>query len=156
MVEQESYTNFFIAVSSAEGYHRTAKMVKHQIRDGLEFLIKFSSVYVVNLAFACELYLKALLLLKNINFPKGNEGHNLKKLYNCLDNSCKSEITQKFNCTTSIDIFFENHLKVFVNYRYPYEIKNDRKPVHLNELETFTNVLESVCEKYQEEKTNAD
>ena len=156
MDDRDTYTKFFIASATAEGYHRTAEMIRQQIRDGFEFIIKFSGPYVINLSFACELYMKALLLLNGISFPKGQNGHNFKELYQRLPESDRETIEKKFGTAPCVFHFIDTHPKIFTDYRYPYERKDEKKAICLKELESFADILGAICLKRQEESNHAD
>ena len=157
MDDRDAYTKFFIAGATAEGYHRTAEMIRQEIRDVFEFTTKFSGPYVINLSFACELYMKALLLLKGIDVPRGREGHDLGVLFQLLTEDDRLTICEQFGYTPSICRFLANRPKIFVDYRYPYEEKNkEKEPIYLKQLESFADVLGSICQKHQEESNHAD
>lgn len=87
--------------------------------------------HVVNGSFACELYIKGLLMLQEYtlqdlkNLPN-HEKHSLSKLYDKLNESTKVElkdlVTKEF---TSSKQYFESYLNgistAFTDWRYNYE-----------------------------------
>ena len=78
---------------------------------------------VVNAAFACEMYLKALILKSGKKYPTNRDGHNLKKLYDMLLEPIQKHIYQfcvnKEDCAEIIfTSFLENHSRDFMDARY--------------------------------------
>lgn len=98
---------------------------------------------VVNMSFACELYLKSLLSDGN----KGNLGHDIKELFDDLSNEKKEIIKNSLEFRG--DKEFEKNIKinkdVFKNWRYAFEKKE--KTVDIIFLENFANVLHDIAEK---------
>lgn len=84
-----------------------------------------SNAVLTNVSFACELYLKHLLLSQKINYKSE---HSLDKLFNKLPSEMQESLKQLHPCTnTSIDMF-ERELtdvaKAFTIFRYMYERGN--------------------------------
>ena len=78
---------------------------------------------VVNAAFACEMYLKALILKSGKKYPTNRDGHNLKKLYDMLLEPIQNHIYQfcvnKEDCAEIIfTSFLERHSRDFMDARY--------------------------------------
>ena len=78
---------------------------------------------VVNAAFACEMYLKALIFKSGKRYPTNRDGHNLKKLYDLLSKPIQRELYQfcvsKEDCAETIFInFLGSHSQDFVDTRY--------------------------------------
>ena len=78
---------------------------------------------VVNAAFACEMYLKALILKSGKKYPTNRDGHNLKKLYDMLLEPIQKHIYQfcvnKEDCAEIIfTSFLESHSRDFMDARY--------------------------------------
>ena len=78
---------------------------------------------VVNAAFACEMYLKALILKSGKKYPTNRDGHNLKKLYDMLLEPIQKHIYQfcvnKEDCAEIIfTSFLERHSRDFMDARY--------------------------------------
>lgn len=61
-----------ILLRSADGYNRAGIILLEDTKDGIFFLKYSFSPCVVNFAFACELYLKYLLIIKNISYGKSH------------------------------------------------------------------------------------
>ena len=172
MVNSKEYTEYFIAAVTAEGYYQTAQLIRREIKDLIEFEMKFSSPYVTNLAFACELYMKSLMLIKGTPPPKGNDGHDLSLLYAKLDDEYKASLTDKYQSALKTDSlekekalveFVNQHKSIFKNYRYPYEKNTVREnnPLYLASLEALSYVLSVICsdianKNKQEVPSNAD
>ena len=77
---------------------------------------------IVNFAFACELYIKSRL--KQIG--KASKGHELKKLYNKLDDAFKNYLSLEYQEALETDqASFEKDIETFsnafVSWRYVYE-----------------------------------
>ena len=76
---------------------------------------------VVNSAFSCEMFLKALLIKLKINYNRNSKGHNLYLLYKKLPLKIQDTIA-KFcgnkNDATVFENWLENHAKDFMNIRY--------------------------------------
>jgi len=101
------------------------------------------SPFIVNKAFACEVYLKLLLLEYDIDFSdlKGNQRHNLLKLYTKLTEGIKDKnndihLLLKLTITKSE---MESISDAFVNWRYIYQYYD--KVSELNYV-----FLNSLCE----------
>ena len=104
-------------------------------------IISKQSPFIVNKSFACEVYLKLILLENNIDFKdlKGINGHKLWKLYSKTKSSFKKElqeymIPKGFN---NIDEKIKNISEAFINWRYiyqKYEIIDSLDFIFLDEL----------------------
>lgn len=155
----KNYENFVIAILAAEGYYRTAKMIRAQITDGLEYLFKFSGAYVINMALACELYTKGLLIKRGILFPcNAKKGHDLFELYQLLSPDDKQVIEKSYNAEPPILEFLEQQRSIFVNHRYPYENNPARKnhPLYFKPFESLTEALSVVCVLRYDESLNRE
>lgn len=78
---------------------------------------------VVNATFACEMFLKCLILKSGNTYPKDKDGHNLKKLFELLTPSIRTEVSKlcirnSNNPEGILLSFFEEHSKDFVDVRY--------------------------------------
>lgn len=86
------------------------------IEDGQ--LYQLAAPTVVNAAFACEMFFKAMLVFNNIKYPKK---HNLKVLYDELPKNCKKLIYQfcgDRNDENVILRFLSEHDNDFADIRY--------------------------------------
>ena len=81
--------------------------------------------FIVNKAFACELYLKLILLENNINFYdlRGKDRHLLYKLYSKLDNNFKTSLNShmKSKGFNNIDEKINKISNAFIDWRYIFE-----------------------------------
>lgn len=83
--------------------------------------VQLTAPTVVNGAFACEMFFKAILKHFNLDIPKGKDGHNLRKLFSLIptqerkiiSNFCFGENSEK-NFEKLLDI----HAEDFVHVRY--------------------------------------
>ncbi len=103
----------------------------------------------VNSAFACEVYLKALLLFYDIKIGKQ---HKIKELYEMLPeqakNGIRSEITNTYDGKW-YDLFWLESLEhisdAFVEWRYYYENLEQTHEIRLIFLTTFRDALREAC-----------
>lgn len=109
--------------------------------------------FLVNKAFACEVYLKFLLLEYNINFKdlKGKNGHNLLKLYEKVPLDFKKSLLKYVSSrgtlnNESLMIKLNSVSEVFTEWRYIYE-KFDGISADFIFLDTFCNFLDESCRK---------
>lgn len=95
-----------------------------------EILFKEDAFYalpaIVNISFACELYLKALLSVVAGTF--GKRGHKLAELFSCLPEDCKERLRKNFSKEVkgriSLDETMKIHSDSFLEWRYAYESMN--------------------------------
>ena len=96
----------------------------------------------VNRAFACELYMKAILCVKQASFF----GHNLKELFNQLPTSIQEEITSLLAYPKDD---FESKLEkascIFEECRYVYEYSSMRTDILF--LRKLSNALHAVSHR---------
>lgn len=77
---------------------------------------------VVNATFACEMFLKSLLVKMGIPYPQGKSGHDLYRLF-CKLPADKQEVIGKF-CSKDLSKFqalLQQHRNDFVDTRYYIE-----------------------------------
>lgn len=116
---------------TVDGFMAAADYLNQAIsKDGVLLGI-YGPAYTANLAFACEVYLKQLQLL-TIGIEKG---HELKRLYQSLNDDTKALIRGKYknNCEKycaeinnntelqDLDLCLENYNKAFEDWRYWFE-----------------------------------
>lgn len=99
--------------------------------------------FIVNKAFACEIYLKAILNAYNQNIPRDKHGHELSFLLSKVDEqiSFSEMICQKFDL--KLDDFIkevENISNSFNKWRYAYE--NEKLIIHHMFLNYFCDSLD--------------
>ena len=99
-------------VACAEAFLRLAEPVVIRIGEGVEertqshpFLPSMGDVAATatNLAFAIELYIKAILIASNIDVLTGREGHNLGTLYALMPEYFKAVIERSYEETRKKD-----------------------------------------------------
>ncbi len=103
--------------------------------------------FIVNKSFACEIYLKIILLENNIDFKdlKGINGHKIFKLYSKTNIDFKSNLhhemcLKKF---TNIEDKIENISEAFINWRYIYEKYEKIEPLDFMFLDELCNYLDA-------------
>lgn len=101
--------------------------------------------YAVNLAFACELYMKAIMIYRSSK-KEFCKGHDLYELFFCLDIVDKQYIKREFdtkNPSKNLDEFLIEDGKTFVDWRYALE-----KPVAMNltGFQTLSEILKNYVE----------
>ena len=121
--------------------------------------------FVVNKAFACEVYLKLILIENNFDLKKmkNHELHNLFKLYQNTDNKFKSDLINFFKNKygNKIDeLRFEEEIKkiskVFIKWRYIYEQAGKNPIVNYGFLNSFCDVLDDYTKKIILDNYNYD
>lgn len=114
----------------------------------------YSVPAIVNSAFACEVFLKLLLEVEQIDIKKE---HQLEKLFNQLPEQVKTAIQQSTiqNYGTWTDVFGLNLLHqisdAFVQWRYHYEHdfgKAGTMKIEIGFLVAFRNALREKCSDY--------
>ena len=80
---------------------------------------------LVNLAFSCELFLKAILNINNVEYGRT---HSLYDLYYKLPDVVKAQLNSTFKGKCAYPVSFEETMKVhsntFPEFRYIFEDKN--------------------------------
>lgn len=129
---------------TGEAFHRVAEDIIpddwiDDDRDGHWFIPS-----IVNLAFACELYLKFLLFESGL--PKQYE-HSLKELYFSLPTNIQEKIINSTEFKDDDDFLknLEENANIFIDWRYPFE--NKTISVELISLENFASVLHRTAEE---------
>lgn len=151
-------SDFGILTITASGYLGTAELIRDNIKDGIKFCLSYSGPYIVNMIFACELYLKALLCHDKIDYKKI---HKLDELFELLPEEYKQEITNSYNSKVtngiSLNEFTQKHANAFVEKRYPNESCNQESLLFENAT-AFANALDelTVLMFNKETKENAD
>ena len=103
---------------------------------------RISSIYssVVNVVFSCELYIKAIMIY-NSQQDEFQEGHDIKILFNSLQNSDKLAIEKLYNkkCSKKLDILLTEINEAFIKWRYAFE---DAMSINITECLFFAQSLE--------------
>lgn len=118
--------------------------------------------YVVDKSFACEVYLKLLILLDR-DFNCKKIGHNIFKLYSKTNDTFKADFLKVFKCKygeKADEIFLQNEIRnisnVFVEWRYIYEKTDLEKRVNIGFLNAFCNYLDRYAQRKILEKLEYD
>lgn len=119
--------------------------------------------FLVNKSFACEVYLKLILLEENVNFNillKNYEKHNLFKLYNLTNvkEDCKNYL-KNYDKKLSDDYINDEIKKisnVFMEWRYIYEHFNQENIVNSDFLNIFCEFLDEYSIKLIQDVYNYD
>lgn len=121
--------------------------------------------FIVNKAFACEVFLKLLLSQRGFDLQtlKRQERHNLFVLYKNTDAVFKQDFycyfASKFGKSATVD-FLENEIEhisnVFVKWRYIYEHIEETNSVNYGFLNAFCDYLNELCQKMILEEFNYD
>lgn len=104
---------------------------------------------VVNLAFACELYMKSLLMLQKKS-QSVVQGHMLDNLFSQLNDDVKKRILAEVHIN-NWDEFMKDSSNAFDAWRYFYE-KDKSMFGHIPELLRLANVLDLICTEIFSEK----
>lgn len=137
--------NYNIAFSEAEAFYETACMCDAEHLK-LDMNSKFLFPFVVNLTFACELYLKSILM----SISEDNEfvkTHDLLILFNNLgDDKIKAVLQESFEeHGQDLLIFLVHHKNHFIDFRYAFEDNDKQLSVFSTDLGLFANSLRKIC-----------
>ena len=137
------------------------RMNESEAKDDYEFTVNTLFPRIVIAGIACEIYLKALIYLKEGKFP--DKTHHLEELFKKIEDSDKQWCEQEFNKWIKEKSDFYTELKNFdydfVDWRYPYEFGWDdgsgttsNKPiksrVRPGSTTKFMKLLRELCIKY--------
>ena len=131
---------------------------------GNQYLVRVFP-FVVNKAFACEVYLKLLLTHQGFDLKtlKQSERHNLFVLFKNTNNDFKikfysyfiSEYSEKAN-EDFLNKEIEQIANVFIKWRYIYENIEEAKAVNSGFLNAFCEYLNDLCKQKILEEFNYD
>ena len=110
-----------------------------------------SKPVIVNLAFSCELYMKAILMLQR----KSREiiiGHELDQLLSELDETIRERILRETNIR-NWNRFMKDSSNAFEAWRYYYE-KDKSMIGHIPELFRLADTLDRICTEIFSAKEN--
>lgn len=123
----------YLAYKLAQDFYKTADMIYEQ---------QLYKPVIVNLALACELYIKALLMLQQ-ECSTVIEEHRLNILFGDLDGAIQTKIIQDAGIA-NWDEFITDSANAFVKWRYYYE--QDKSMIgHISGLFKFADVLDKIC-----------
>ena len=128
-----------------------ADLAREKFRHNTADIDWYITPSVVNSAFACEVYLKALLIFYNVSFKKK---HEIKELYGLLPDDTRDWVKQAtIACSGGWEdaLGFErldNISDAFVKWRYSFEndwSKSSIMRIDVGFLTAFRNVLREAC-----------
>ena len=115
------------------------------ISDGKILILKAPTI--VNIAFACELYLKAILLEQGAGVP---ETHELDFLYNQLSQQKRARIRKACgNKKEEFEQLITEYSRLFIQYRYSFDYENKPNP-KIMFLLNLTDALQEMCKQILE------
>ena len=100
---------------------------------------------IVNCAFACEVYLKAIYAFEH---PEADKlwGHHLDELYNQLPDAYKVKIENNLSFLykkEDVGRLLQEFRKIFEEYRYIYEMEKDNR-IHYGFVLIFASALQDI------------
>lgn len=137
--------NYNLAFSEAEVFYETACMCDAEHLK-LDMNSSFLFPFVVNITFACELYLKSIMM----SISEDNEfvkTHDLLILFNNLGDDKIKDMLQKSFEEQGKDllIFLEHHKNHFIDFRYAFEDNDKQLSVFSTDLGNFAKCLRKIC-----------
>lgn len=114
--------------------------VANKIEEDIDFFMNDGMYpFCVNIAFACELYLKAIYLYYS---NKGIHGHEIDDLYDALSENVKIQIEMLFKQEYQYDLdeILRNIRNTFVEWRYAFE--KDKVEINVTGISTLARVLQ--------------
>ena len=127
MISEDQYRKAYLAFLSAKGFLSAANAIRQLGKDGVKLFTYYAYPLSVNAAFACELFLKALLTLEGVEYKKL---HLLFDLFASLPESTKAGIKNEFSnrgSKESVDGLVNTYSNAFVEWRYTFEDENASK-----------------------------
>jgi len=152
----EKTINVCILKRTADGYLAAGKCLLDTQKNGVSFFAYYISPCAVNLAFACELYLKYLYAMTCHDLTV-QINHKLLDLYHKLPEKTQLLIKADYLKWTSIlnfDECLEKHNLTFKQFRYIYEM--NPLSVEPQSLYNLAISLKNTCLRLQEESQPAD
>lgn len=136
-----------VCITEAEHFLRVAKELKKNMPD---FLNGDMYPCVVNGAFACELFMKSIMI-KDFGEDKYCRGHNLQQLYNSLPDDRRKSIEGHYaevNDTNSTELkeFLSRSANAFQDWRYAFE---KSVQIKITTLFKFADVLQWEYDKVE-------
>ena len=132
-VEFEYWVSAYLAFNHARDFRKGAELLDDN---------KLTKPVMVNIAFSCELYMKALLMWHSKCREIIGE-HKLDALFGMLE----MPLQDRIRCETKIE-YWESFLKdsadAFCAWRYYYE-KDNVMFGHIGGLFSFAEVLDNIC-----------
>ena len=143
--------DFEVCVCEANGFLETAEWC---VKDLIGMPERMKYPFVVNISFACELFLKVIMIHESgtSSFCKG---HDLKELYYALSPMTQEIIREEYENKgiislrgSSIDVFLDACRNDFENWRYAFE--KGGLEANASEYLNFAHRLQEYVEKLKE------
>ncbi|MBQ6419948.1 MAG: hypothetical protein IJK02_02630 [Clostridia bacterium] len=137
--------DFNVCKNAANQFFHVAKWCSDN-RDPINFIMNTFYPYAVNVAFACELYLKAIMIYRSSQ-NEFSKGHNLKELFDNLPffdaNQLSQIFAQKYSSKT-LEMFLDENKNTFIDWRYAleHEVKAE-----ISAFDVFVSILKEYVEK---------
>ena len=150
--------DFRRAVHEGDVFYETACMCENSFNPS-EGKFEFLLPYTVNLSFACEVYMKAIM----IHFSKEkafSTGHRLGELFGKLNVDAQKIVREMFEqalkpWNKKLEKFLAEHDNIFMDFRYTFQdTDKEGLSVHLTDLGTFANCLKDYCHDLEGEVKN--
>ncbi len=135
--------DYKVCIDSAMAFYNVASKTRLEEIGVADFLKGMMFPFVVNGAFSCELFIKAIMIHHSIN-NEFYKGHNLKDLFNCLPQNDRTAIERLYNKNSRKNLyeFLSESGDAFVSWRYaleqPVEACVGALWVFLNALKDYT------------------
>lgn len=141
--------NFQQCKQEADGFLETAYWCT---RDMPMISQQMKSPFVVNLSFACELFLKAIMILE-ADDNQFMTGHNLENLFFSLKEGTQKEIVMEYSkgsegvsFHTDLESFLSLCKNSFMDWRYTFS-KEESLIINASDFLRFANILKEYVEK---------
>ena len=141
---------------NADGFLYAANCLRDSISKDGTMLGIYGPAYTANLAFACELYLKQLYIIEN----RDAWGHEIKKLFEELDESDKQKIIKEYEnrCNDfssnrnvvirKVEKLLEDYNTAFEDWRYWFEGGKASKHLGWCDFHIFINVIRDMVMEF--------
>ena len=113
--------DYKVCIDEATAFLNVAKSCIDSIG---EFLSGKMYPFAVNASFSCELFIKAIMI-KQSPTQEFSRGHDLKQLFDALDDKDRTAIRSAYNkkCSKPLDELLDESSKAFEDWRYALEPK---------------------------------
>ena len=137
-------------VANADDFYEIGCLVDKKLfkidMDGLSY--RYASVFAVNVSFACELYLKALIENKRSTPPFTHKQKELFSKLQEVDKNLAGKIEKEFNDihpSSPLERVLEVNDNSFNDFRYLHESAFKKKAIHSTGLVALANILKDSC-----------
>ena len=113
--------SFEVCIDVANQFYTVAHWCEE--KSGSEFLMETLYPFATNISFACELYIKAIMIYRSPD-DEFSTGHNIEELFYNLETADQTDIegefTKRYTAKTLHEFLNENG-NAFVDWRYAHE-----------------------------------